>query len=86
MKTNLIDDRAVIRIAGVKKIYRMGTNEVAALQGRGNDLEHGLDRAHRVVAIEAGAIGDMADEFLLVHTLAAPAPARRDSHASDLSL
>ena len=33
MKTNLIDDRAVIRIAGVKKIYRMGTNEVAALQG-----------------------------------------------------
>src|SRR3990170_7999067 len=45
---------------------------VAALQRQRDRLEHGLDRSACIVAAQSRAIGDMADEFLLVHSQIAP--------------
>src|SRR4051794_11318815 len=53
---------------------------VAALERRGDDLEHRFDGAHRIVAAEPRAVGDMTDQFLLVHAPALPHP-RPDSLA-----
>src|SRR4051794_17785122 len=50
---------------------------VTALQGRGNDLEHRFNGSHCVVAAEPRAVGDMADQFLLVHAPSSPSPAAR---------
>src|SRR5205085_11533156 len=48
---------------------------VAALEGRGDDLEHRFNSAHRIGAAKPRAISDMANQFLLVHCPSSPSPA-----------
>ena len=56
-----------------RKIAEADTTDfIAALQGRRDDLKHGFDRPAGVIARKAGAVGYMADEFLLVHASMLP--------------
>ena len=48
-----------------------------ALQGRRDHFQHCLDGTHRIVAIEPRAVGDMTDQFLLVHAPSSPSPAAK---------
>src|SRR5436190_1546214 len=45
---------------------------VTALQRRSDHFEHRFDGTHRVVPAEPRAIGDMSDQFLLVHAPSSP--------------
>src|SRR5690348_315123 len=58
---------------------------VSPLQRRRDYLEHRFDCAHRIVAAKARAVGDMTDQFLLVHAPALP-HRRQDSHARSVGL
>ena len=90
----LLRPEALKHLNGVARIVPLvqagswlnGANLVAALQGRHDDLEHRLHRSDCVVAVEPGAIGDVANQFLLVHRLAAPGCVARLARVKRVSL